>query len=243
MRHRLSIVMITYNSERYLKESLGSALFADEVFILDAGSQDNTLEIARALGAKVYQEPWRGFGRQKQRAVELARNDWVFVLDSDEIITEELKREILGVLQNPECDGYLVPRLNYFFGKPVKRCGLYPDYSLRLFNKKSGRFTEDPVHERVVINGKIGKLKNHMLHYAYESVEEFIEKQNRYSTLGAKPSKFKAIISPFWTFFRLYFLKLGFLEGWRGFLISALYSQYTFWKYAKDRSNGENTHS
>ncbi len=243
MRHRLSIVMITYNSERYLKESLGSALFADEVLILDAGSQDNTLEIARALGAKVYQEPWRGFGRQKQRAVELARNDWVFVLDSDEIITEELKREILGVLQNPEYDGYLVPRLNYFFGKPVKRCGLYPDYSLRLFNKKSGRFTEDPVHERVVINGKIGKLKNHMLHYAYESVEEFIEKQNRYSTLGAKPSKFKAIISPFWTFFRLYFLKLGFLEGWRGFLISALYSQYTFWKYAKDRSNGENTHS
>ena len=233
MKTRLSVVMITLNSEKYLKESLSSALFADEVLILDAGSIDNTVKIAKDLGVKVYQEPWKGFGRQKQRAVELAKNEWIFVLDSDEVITEALKREVLEVIKKNEYDGFFVPRLNYFFGKPIKRCGLYPDYSLRLFKKSKGRFTEDEVHERVLINGKTGCLKSYMLHYAYETIEEFIEKQNRYSTLGAKPNKLKAIFAPLWTFFKLYFLKLGFLEGWHGFVISVLYSQYTFWKYTK----------
>lgn len=233
MKEKLSVVMITLNSEKYLEKSLGSALFADEVLILDSGSTDSTISIAEKLGVKVYKEPWKGFGLQKQRAVELAQNDWVFVLDSDEVITEELKKEILLVLESPKYKGYLVPRLNYFFGKPVKRCGLYPDYTLRLFNKNYGKFTQDEVHEKVILSEKPGKLRNHMLHFAYETVEEFVEKQNKYSTLGAKPGKLKAVISSLWTFFNLYFLKLGFLEGWRGFVISALYSQYTFLKYVK----------
>jgi len=233
MRPKLSVVMITFNSERYLRQSLKSALFADEVLIVDSGSQDRTLEIAQELGVRIYQVPWMGFGRQKQRAVELAKNDWVFVLDSDEVITEELRREVEEILESPEHNGYMVPRLNYFFGKPIKRCGLYPDYTLRLFHRGYGKFTQDEVHERVKLDGSIGYLKNHMLHYAYETVEEFIEKQNRYSSLGAKPNKLKAVLAPLWTFFKLYFLKLGFLEGWHGFLISVLYSQYTFWKYVK----------
>ncbi|NPA39116.1 MAG: glycosyltransferase family 2 protein [Thermodesulfobacteria bacterium] len=233
MKNKLSVVMITFNSEKYLEKSLGSALFADEVLILDSGSTDSTIQIAKTLGVKVYQEKWRGFGLQKQRAVELAKNDWIFVLDSDEVITEELKNEILSVLESPKFKGYFVPRLNYFFGKPVKRCGLYPDYTLRLFNRKYGRFTQDEVHEKVILSEKPGKLKNHMIHYAYDTIEEFVEKQNRYSTLGAKPGKLKAVFSPVWTFLNLYFFKLGFLEGWRGFVISALYSQYTFLKYIK----------
>jgi len=234
---RLSVVMITFNSEKYLRESLESALFADEVLVLDSGSTDKTLDIARSLGVKVYQEPWRGFGKQKQRAVELAESDWVFVLDSDEVITEDLKEEVLNAIKENVYDGFFVPRLNYFFGKPIKRCGLYPDYSLRLFKKSKGRFTEDEVHEKVLVNGKVGYLKSHMLHYAYETVEEFIQKQNRYSSLGAKPNKVKAILGPLWTFLKLYIFRLGLLEGWQGFLISALYSQYTFWKYIKEKKS------
>ncbi len=237
MKEGLSVVMITYNSEKYLEKSLSSASFADEIVVVDAGSSDRTLEIARKFGAKVYQKPWEGFGKQKRYAVNMASFDWVFVLDSDEVITQELAGEIKEVLKNPKFQGYLVPRLNFFFGRPVKRCGLYPDYSLRLFNKKFGNFEEREVHEKVILKGKTGKLKNHMIHYAYENIEEFIEKQNRYSTLCASSKKGKAIFSPLWTFFKLYFLKGGFLEGWHGFVISALYSQYTFWKYVKGRFN------
>ncbi len=233
MKYKLSIVMITLNSEKYLENSLFSAKFADEIVVVDAGSTDNTLKIARKFGSRVIQKEWMGFGRQKAFAVSQANGEWVFVLDSDEVITEDLKKEILKTIENPDYNGYFVPRLNYFFGKPIRRCGLYPDYTLRLFKKEKGRFTYDKVHEKVLLEGKAGYLKNYMIHYAYESIEEFIEKQNRYSSLGAKKSLFKAIIAPFWTFFRLYIFKLGFLEGWRGFVISALYSQYTFWKYIK----------
>ncbi len=243
MKPKLSVVIITFNSERYLRQSLASASFAEEILVLDSGSTDTTIDIAKDFGASIYQEKWRGFGKQKQMAVDLARNDWIFVLDSDEIITSELREELLRVLKNPKFKGYLVPRLNYFFGRPLKRCGLYPDYSLRLFNRKFGKFTEDKVHERVKIEGKIGKLKKYMLHFAYENLEEFIMKQNKYSTLLAKPNRFKAIFSPLWTFFKLYFLKLGFLDGWEGFVVSSLYSQYTFWKYTKGSLDEKNSDS
>ena len=230
----LSVVILTYNSEKHLKEVIGSALFADEVLVLDSGSDDKTIEIAKSLGARVeFQKQWLGFGKQKQKAVLLAKNEWVFVLDSDEIITDELKQEIIKTLQKKEYMGYFVARLNYFFGKPIRRCGLYPDYSIRLFNKNAGRFNDNQVHESVVLDTKAGCLKNHMLHYAYDTIEQFIDKQNRYSTLNAKPNILKALINPYWTFFKLYFLKLGFLEGYRGFIVSKLYSQYTFWKYIK----------
>ena len=131
---------------------------------------------------------------------------------------------------------YKVARLNYFFGAPIKRMGLYPDYTVRLFNRKFARFDGRAVHESVVASGEIGALKNHFIHHAYESVEQFIAKQNRYSNLNARPNKIKAIFHPFWAFFRLYVLKGGFLEGWRGYVIARLYAQYTFWKYVKTRA-------
>ena len=230
---RLSILILTYNSEKYLDEVLKSALFANEVLILDSGSRDKTLEIAKNRNVRVEYQEWLGFGKQKQKMTDLARNEWVFVLDSDEVITKELREEIETILQKPLHNGYFIPRLNYFFGKPIKRCGLYPDSTLRLFNKKFGRFSDDEVHEKVLCEGSTMTLKNHMIHYAYENIEEFIQKQNRYSSLNAKPNRLKAILNPPWTFFRLYFLKLGLLEGWHGFIISKLYSQYTFWKYIK----------
>ncbi|WP_200763538.1 glycosyltransferase family 2 protein [Nitrosophilus alvini] len=230
---KLSVVIITFNSEKYIKEAVESASFADEVLVLDSGSSDNTAKIAKELGARVEYQKWLGFGKQKQKAVDLAKNRWVFVLDSDERITENLQKEIKEILKNPKFEAYEVPRLNYFFGKPIKHCGLYPDKTIRLFDKEKARFTSDEVHEKVVTESKTGSLKNHMLHLAYDSVEEFIDKQNRYSSLGAKPNRIKAVINPPWTFFKIFFLKLGFLDGWHGYLIAKLYSQYTFWKYIK----------
>lgn len=229
---KLSIAMIVKNSEKYLDEVLTSCAFANEIVLVDSGSTDNTLDIAKKHGAKIIQQNWLGFGKQKQFAVENCENDWVFVLDSDEVITEKLRHEIENVLENPTQKAYKVARLNYFFGKPIKYCGLYPDFTIRLFNKNYAHFSDDAVHEKVIVPSS-GKLKNHFLHYAYDDIFQFIEKQKKYAKLSHKNSKIKAMINPYWTFFKIYFLKLGFLDGWRGFIIAKLYAQYTFWKYIK----------
>jgi glycosyltransferase involved in cell wall biosynthesis len=234
MSNPLSVVIITKNEERFIKDAIKSAQFADEILVLDSGSTDDTCRIAKELGARIKNQDWLGFGPQKNKAVELAKNDWVFVLDSDERISPKLQDEILLTLINPQSDGYHAARLNNFFGKNIKTCGLYPDYSIRLFNRTKGRFNNVAVHESVQINGKVAKLKNHMIHLAYESVDEFIVKQKRYAALSHKKKNLlKALFSPCWTFFRLYFLKLGFLDGWHGFIIAKIYAQYTFWKYSK----------
>jgi len=165
--NKLSIVIITKNEEKFIFDALKSAVFADEVVILDSGSEDQTCNIAKKIGARVEQQSWLGFGAQKNKAVELADNDWVFVLDADERITPELRDEIISTLKNPQFDGYRIARLNNFFGKYIKTCGLYPDYSIRLFNKNKGKFNDVAVHESVQINGRVLSLKNHMIHLAY----------------------------------------------------------------------------
>lgn len=231
--NKLSVVIITKNEQSVIVDAIKSSLFADEVLILDSGSTDDTPNIAKQLGATVMHQEWLGFGKQKQKAVELASHDWVFVLDSDERISKELQFEILQELQNPKYDGYFVPRLNNFFGKDIKTCGLYPDYTIRLFNRKKGKFSEVEVHESVQITNTT-HLKNDIIHLAYDSIEEFITKQNRYSSLNHKKKNIvKAIINPYWTFLKLYILKRGFMDGWHGFVIAKLYAQYTFWKYIK----------
>ncbi len=231
--NKLSVAIITKNSEKTIKKCILSALFADEIVVIDSGSKDNTAQICKNMGCKVIKKEWMGFGKQKQFAVNSCKNDWIFVLDSDEVITDKLQFEILSVLKSPKYKGYKVARLNYYFGKPLYHCGLYPDYTIRLFDKNFGTFSSDKVHEKVRINVKVGTLKHHMLHFAYNNIEEFIEKQNRYSSLNAKQNRLKAIINPYWTFFKIFIIKKGFLEGWRGFVIAKLYAQYTFWKYIK----------
>ena len=234
MSNPLSVVIITKNEEKFIKDAILSAKFADEVLVLDSGSIDKTCYIAKELGARIENQNWLGFGRQKNKAIELAINDWVFVLDSDERITTELQSEILTTLENPSFDGFFVARLNRFFGKNIKTCGLYPDYSIRLFNRQKGRFNDVAVHESVEINGNTTRLENHMIHLAYETIDEFIAKQKKYSKLlNKKKNIAKALISPSWTFIKIYFIKLGFLEGWHGFVIAKVYSKYTFWKYTK----------
>jgi glycosyltransferase involved in cell wall biosynthesis len=232
--NKLSIVIITKNEEKFIFDALKSAVFADEVVILDSGSEDQTCNIAKKIGARVEQQAWLGFGAQKNKAVELADNDWVFVLDADERITPELRDEIIFTLKNPQFDGYRIARLNNFFGKYIKTCGLYPDYSIRLFNRNKGKFNDVAVHESVQMSGSVSALNNHMTHLAYETIDEFRTKQKKYADLSTKKKNMlKALISPLWTFFKLYFLKLGFLDGWQGFIIAKLYAQYTFWKYTK----------
>ena len=253
----LSVVILTLNSEKYLAEALKSCEFADEVVVVDSGSQDATEQICAGFkNVKFHKQKWLGFSAQKQLGVDLARNRWVFVLDSDEVILEPLREEILQILQRPEFCAYEVARANIFFGKEVRTMGLYPDCTVRLFDKTRAEFDGREIHEKVVLkstvktdeqtsadaanltspkNG-IGRLKNHFKHYAYDSIEQFIAKQNRYSSLGAKgakSSKFKAVLNPAWTFFKLFFLKGGWREGWRGYVIARLYAQYTFWKYVK----------
>ena len=232
MSNSLSVVIITKNEEKFIGDAIQSAKFANEVLILDSNSSDKTCEIALKMGARVEQQDWLGFGKQKNLAVKLAINDWVFVLDSDERITKELQIEILSEIDEPSSNGYFVPRLNWFFGKSIKTCGLFPDYSIRLYDKSKGSFSEVAVHESVQLNGRVSKLKNHMIHLAYENVDEFVGKQKKYSILSNKKKNiFKALISPIWTFIKIFFIKLGFLDGWRGFIIAKGYAQYTYWKY------------
>jgi len=234
MSNLLSVVIITKNEEKFIGDAIKSAEFADEILLLDSGSTDGTCKIAKKLGAKVENQTWLGFGPQKNSAVDLATNDWVFVLDADERIPPKLCSEIITTLKNPSFDGYLVGRLNNFFGKDIKTCGLYPDYSVRLFNRNKGRFNDVLLHESVGIEGKVAKLNNHMIHLAYSNVDEFIEKQRYYSKLSNKKKNIvKAVAYPCWTFFKLYFIKLGFLDGWHGYIIAKIYAKYTFWKYSK----------
>jgi len=234
MSNLLSVVIITKNEEKFIGDAIKSAEFADEVLLLDSGSTDGTCKIAKKLGARVENQAWLGFGPQKNSAVDLATNDWIFVLDSDERIPPKLCSEIITTLKNPIFDGYFVGRLNNFFGKDIKTCGLYPDYSLRLFNRNKGRFNDVPLHEIVEIEGKASKLNNHMIHLAYSNVDEFIEKQRYYAELSNKKKNIvKAIVSPCWKFFKIYFIKLGFLDGWHGFIIAKVYAKFTFWKYSK----------
>ena len=234
MSNLLSVVIISKNEEKFIGDAIKSAEFADEVLLLDSGSTDGTRKIAKKLGVRVENQAWLGFGPQKNSAVDLATNDWVFVLDSDERIPPKLCSEIITTLKNPSFDGYFVGRLNNFFGKDIKTCGLYPDYSIRLFNRHKGRFNDVPVHEIVQIEGKVSKLKNHMIHLAYSNVDEFIEKQRYYAELSNKKKNIvKAVVSPCWKFFKIYFIKLGFLDGWHGFIIAKVYAKFTFWKYSK----------
>jgi len=234
MRNKLSVVIISKNEEEFIADAVKSALFADEVLVLDSGSTDSTCAVAQQLGAKVLHQDWLGFGAQKNKAVNLAKNNWVFVLDSDERITAKLQSEILSTLQEPTADGYHTARLNNFFGKDIRYCGLYPDYSIRLFNRQKGKFNDVTVHESVQILGATAKLKNHMLHLAFNTVSEFTDKQRKYAELSQKKKNLiKAFFSPIWTFLKIYIFRLGFVEGWRGFVIAKVYAQYTFWKYCK----------
>lgn len=240
----LSVVIITHNEEDNIKECLESVQWADEVIVVDSDSTDKTEEICGDFGVHFIKEPWKGFAKQKNSAIEKATRDWILSLDADERITPELRDEIATVMEsnNPK-DGYFIARKNFFLGRWIKRCGWYPDYNLRLFRKGKGLFGIREVHEAVQLNGTAAYLKFPMEHHTYKSLEDFMKRLDRYSTLAAqelfKEKKTYGILHimfrPIFTFISMYFLRLGFLEGYYGFVLSVLYSFYTFLKYIKLR--------
>jgi len=239
----LSIVVITFNEEANIGRVLESVRAADEHIVLDCGSTDRTLEIARAFGAKTFTEKWKGYAAQKNSAIDKATGDWVLSLDADEAVEPELMEEIRHVLDhNPAVNGYYMPRKNYFLGRWTRHGGFYPDRKLRLFRRGRGRFGERPVHEVAQVDGPTGELHHALLHNAYPTLEGYIQHMNRYSSLGAEIaaaegrggfSVLNIVINPLATFLYNYFFRLGLLDGREGLLLNLYHSVYVSWKYAK----------
>lgn len=240
---KISATIITLNEEKNIGACLKSLDFADEIIVVDSGSTDRTKEICRAHPLVSFHEhPWEGFGRQKNIAAELASHDWIFNIDADERVSSGLRRSVSSA-DMLAFAGFKVARENYFGNRRIKHCGWYPDFNLRLYDRRKGRFSDSEVHERVNCEGTVGTLSGNLLHYSYEGISDFIGRINRYTSLsaveivkaGKKPGVGSMIFRPFYTFFRMYFLKAGFLEGHAGLMLSLLFAQYTFLKYAKAR--------
>lgn len=237
----VSVVIITKNEEINIKDALKSVEDAKEIVVVDSFSSDRTVEICRQFTGKIFQHSWEGFARQKQRAVDYAGGPWVLILDADERLTPGLKAEITDSISNTDCSGFYVPRENYFIGKRIRHGGWWPDHTLRLFRKDRGHLEIRKVHEKVVVEGKTGYLRNPLRHYTYRSISDFTKRMESYSTLAAEEIRknagsaglFSVTIRPLSTFMKMYFLRLGFLDGARGLMLAALYSYYTFLKYAK----------
>ncbi len=237
---RLSVTVIALNQEANIGACLSSVSFADEIVVVDTGSTDRTVELARTYTDRVIAAPWQGFAGTKNFALDQARGDWVFSLDTDERVPAALKEEILAVVRaDGPLDGYQVPRKNYFGGRWIRRLGWYPDYTLRLFRRDRGRFREREVHEEVEVAGPLGTLLTPLDHYSYNDLEDYAARQERYARLAAaemaKQSRRLRPLElwwrPFLTFLRLYFLKLGFLEGSLGLALARQGSRYNFLKY------------
>ena len=234
--------MITKNEACNIAACLASVSFANQIVVLDSGSTDGTADIAKDLGAEVtINANWQGFGVQKNRALALARCDWVLSLDADEQLSPALQLELQQVLAAPQFAAYAVPRLSSFCGQYMRHSGWYPDYVVRLFRRGDTQFSSDLVHEKIVTQGAIGRLSAELWHETYRSLEQMLDKSNAYSTAGASDALLKgksasllsAVAHSFWAFLRTYFLRLGFLDGRMGFLLALSIAQTTFWRYAK----------
>lgn len=237
----LSVIVITKNESIHIQRCLESVVWADEIIVLDSGSDDNTVKICRQYTDKVYETDWPGFGIQKQRALNKATGDWVLSIDADEVVTESLRVEIEQAIQKNSFQAYEIPRLSTYCGRQMRHSGWWPDYVLRLFQRNSGRFSEAIVHERVLVDGRVGRLVAPFLHDTAVDLEEILVKVNSYSTLGSKmlyaegarSSIIKAVLKGFWTFNRTYWLKAGFLDGAQGLMLAISNAESSYYKYLK----------
>ena len=241
MPERLSAVIITRDAAAPLPECLQSVRFADEILIVDSGSQDGTREIAKRHGARVVHQDWLGYGKQKQFAVERAKYDWVLCLDADERVSPELAHRIQETLRAPTLFAYDMPRCNRFMGRWLRHGEGYPDPNLRLFHRGRAHWSDDPIHEHVVTIEPIGRLNGDLLHETETTLAEYLDKQNRYTTLqaeqlhiqGKRVSAARLVLSPLARFIKFYFLRLGFLDGVPGLVHIAIGCFNSFSKYAK----------
>ena len=239
---RLSAIVITKNEARNIEACLDSVSFCDERIVVDGGSEDGTAALAEAKGARVMTTAeWGGFGPQKNLALSLATGDWVLSLDADERVSDKLAAEIKRAMADGAADGYDMPRLSTFCGKPMRHSGWYPDYVLRLFRRERGRFSDDLVHERVICDGPVRRLAEPLIHHPVLRLEDSLSRMDRYSTAraemivrsGRRVTFFTGILRGWWTFIQTYFIRLGFLDGREGFLLAVANAEGTYYRYMK----------
>jgi len=241
---QLSVYIIAYNEAEKIEAAVRSVSWADEVILIDSHSTDNTAAIAASLGARVVQIDFDGFGKLRNDAMAACSHEWIFSLDADERCTPEAADEIRSILAAPDAaDAYYVPRRNWFMGRWIKHCGWYPDYRQpQLFRNGALLFySDDEVHEAFTVQGRIGYMKHAIWQFPFRNLEQALEKANRYSTLGVdrlerqgrRSGMATALLRGLWSFFRIYLLKLGFLDGWAGFVIAFSNLEGVFYRYAK----------
>jgi glycosyltransferase involved in cell wall biosynthesis len=237
----LSAVLITRNAAGVLEACLDSLAFADEIVVVDSASSDDTVAIAQRRGARVVQKEWLGFGRQKQFAVEQAKNDWVLCVDADERVSPELAQSIQRALAAPVSPVYRMARRNRFLGRWLSHGEGYPDWSPRLFNRMNARWSEELVHEKLLYAVTPGTLKGDLMHESPDDLSAYLERQNRYTTLAARQAfelgrsagVAQLLFSPLVRFFKSYFFRLGFLDGLAGLLHISIGCMNNYIKYAK----------
>ena len=239
----LSVIIIAKNAEATIRRCLESVAWADEIVVVESGSDDRTADICRELGAKVYQTPdWPGFGPQKNRALERAAGDWVLSLDTDEWVGPELRAEIERVIAAPgEKVAFAMPRRSSFCGRFMRHSGWWPDYVNRLFRRGTARFSEDHVHERLIVSGPRGRLRQHVMHEAVTDLDQMLTKMNAYSTTSAqmfhqrsrRASIATALLHGWWAFTRTYFLRAGFLDGREGLMLAIANAEGAYYRYLK----------
>ncbi|MDQ6917038.1 MAG: glycosyltransferase family 2 protein [Pseudomonadota bacterium] len=240
----LTLVVITRDAGESLAQCLSSVRFASQIIVVDSGSADNTAEIARGCGAQVIEHAWLGFGPQKNFAVGEASNDWVLCLDADEYLSPELEQSIRATLPNPRYKAYEMARRNRFLDRWLAHGEGYPDWNLRLFDRRHARWSGDAVHEHVQADGEVGRLSGDLMHTSGESLEAYLAKQNRYTTLqaeallarGERFSAARLVMSPIVRFLRFYVIRGGFLDGVAGLVHISIGCFNSLTKYAKLRA-------
>lgn len=239
----LSVIVITRNEENNIEECLQSVVWANDIIVVDAKSNDRTVELTKRFTSKVFVKEWLGFAAAKNFALDQAANEWVLWLDADERVIPKLAEEIKKIVQGSKVayNGFEMARRAYFLGKWIKNCGWYPGYVTRLFRRTTGRFNESRVHERLGIRGPIGRLQYDLLHYTDQNLFHYFSKFNRYTSLAAEDlaeagkifSLYDVLTRPPFLFFKMYILRLGFRDGMHGLILSLLSAAYVFVKYAK----------
>jgi glycosyltransferase involved in cell wall biosynthesis len=238
---RLSGIVITRNEGRNIGACLDSLAFCDEWIVVDCGSEDDTVERARKHGARVEHHAFEGFGAQKNFALSLATGAWVLSIDADERVSPALADEIAAAIAAGHADGFEMPRLSSFLGRVMRHSGWYPDYVLRLFRRGRARFSDDIVHERVLCDGRVLRLKEPLLHYPVDRIEDALSRVDRYSSAGAEKlvasgrrvSFASGFLHGFWTFVRTYILRAGFLDGREGLLLAIANAEGAYYRYMK----------